>query len=90
MTSDVGSSHLLEFAFWALWVTAVLRNILSKDPMKDAQTLCVCCVFLCFMYVLCVFIPSDDKKGARVCVLSVCVYYCRTYDKAVCGGGGGQ
>jgi hypothetical protein len=21
---------------------------------------------------------------------SVCVYYCRTYDKAVCGGGGGQ
>jgi hypothetical protein len=20
----------------------------------------------------------------------VCVYYCRTYDKAVCGGGGGQ
>ena len=32
MTSDVGSSHLLEFAFWALWVTAVLRNILSKDP----------------------------------------------------------
>jgi hypothetical protein len=32
MTSDVGSSQLLEFAFWALWVTAVLRNILSKDP----------------------------------------------------------
>jgi hypothetical protein len=32
MTSDVGSSHLLEFAFWALWVTAVLRNIPSKDP----------------------------------------------------------
>jgi hypothetical protein len=32
MTSDVGSSHLLEFDFWALWVTAVLRNILSKDP----------------------------------------------------------
>ena len=32
MTSDVGSSHLLEFAFWALWVTAVLRNTLSKDP----------------------------------------------------------
>ena len=21
--------------------------------------------------------------------LDVCVYYCRTYDKAVCGGGGG-
>jgi hypothetical protein len=32
MTSDVGSSHLLEFTFWALWVTAVLQNILSKDP----------------------------------------------------------
>jgi hypothetical protein len=24
--------NLLEFAFWALWVTVVLRNILSKDP----------------------------------------------------------
>ena len=34
MTSDVGSSHLLEFTFWALWVTVarVLRNTLSKDP----------------------------------------------------------
>jgi len=32
MTSDVGSSHFLEFAFWALWVTVVLRNTLSKDP----------------------------------------------------------
>jgi len=21
---------------------------------------------------------------------NMCVYYCRTYDKAVCGGGGGQ
>jgi hypothetical protein len=32
MTSDVVISHLLEFVFWALLVTAVLRNILSKDP----------------------------------------------------------
>ncbi len=37
MTSDVGSSHLLEFAFWALWVTAVLRNTLSKDPKINWQ-----------------------------------------------------
>jgi len=27
------------------------------------------------------------KVSLRVCV---CVYYCRTYDKAVCGGEGGQ
>ena len=24
------------------------------------------------------------------CIWSVCVYYCRTYDKVVCGGGKGQ
>jgi hypothetical protein len=35
MTSDVSSSHLLEFAFWALWVTAVLRNLFSKDPKVE-------------------------------------------------------
>ena len=30
---------------------------------------------------------QDFAQGCNVCV---CVYYCRTYDKAVCGGGGGQ
>jgi hypothetical protein len=29
---------------------------------------------------------SEDSFPAT----GVCVYYCRTYDKAVCGGGGGQ
>jgi len=29
--------HLLEFAFWTLWVTAVLRNILSKDPTLQSH-----------------------------------------------------
>ncbi len=28
-----------------------------------------------------------EDMSVRVCV---CVYYCRTYYKAVCGGGGGQ
>jgi hypothetical protein len=37
MTSNVGNSHLLEFAFWALWVAAVLRNTLSKDPKTRGQ-----------------------------------------------------
>jgi hypothetical protein len=28
--------------------------------------------------------------SSDVVSVTVCVYYCRTYDKAVCGGGGGQ
>jgi hypothetical protein len=31
MTPDVGSSHLLEIALWALWVTAVLRNTKQQN-----------------------------------------------------------
>ncbi len=36
---------------------------------------------------------DDNRTRCCVCVYygaHVCVYYCRTYDKAVCGGGGGQ
>ena len=32
-------------------------------------------------------ISRSTSRGVCVCV---CVYYCRTYYKAVCGGGGGQ
>jgi len=33
---------------------------------------------------------SDPGPGLTHRGSLVCVYYCRTYDKAVCGGGGGQ
>ena len=31
-----------------------------------------------------------DVSLLRIFFWCVCVYYCRTYYKAVCGGGGGQ
>jgi hypothetical protein len=37
------------------------------------------CVDILYSVIYSSFLPS-----------CVCVYYCRTYDKAVCGGGGGQ
>jgi hypothetical protein len=83
MTSDEGSSHLLEFAFWALWVTAVLRNILSKDPRtrkrgirKKQRTggLSTCQVDRPPDKMSCM-LPRQDIEARKID--SICVVVCR-------------
>ena len=83
MTSNVGSTHLLEFAFWALWVTAVLRNILSKDPRtrkrgirKKQRTggLSTCQVDRPPDKMSCM-LPRQDIEARKID--SICVVVCR-------------
>ena len=47
------------------------------------------------VFIVCVFITLEKQDLVQSCLRGeggdmVCVYYCRTYYKAVCGGGGGQ
>jgi|LauGreDrversion2_3_1035106.scaffolds.fasta_scaffold669837_1 hypothetical protein len=51
---------------------------LSSDAGYAADLPLALCLCLCF-------IGSPQSTSG----LGVCVSYCRTYDKAVCGGGGG-
>jgi len=60
------------------------------------EIVCVCVFYYCRTVCVCVCSIVQSCSESRVSVDSerilvcVCVYYCRTYDKAVCGGGGGQ
>ncbi len=64
----------------------------SRTSERGGEGDCVCLLLQdlvqsCLRGVSCVITAKPITK-LFVCV--VCVYYCRTYYKAVCGGGGGQ
>jgi hypothetical protein len=73
-----------------------IRKLLSSQPDDMKRWLTTPRLFSLLQYLVQAQTPiGGSDPNIRGCIgvntlQCVCVYYCRTYYKAVCGGGGGQ
>ena len=76
VTSSSSSPHVGSDDDVLLFIGTRFSNLYTAEVSSGYTSTCVCLLLQDLLYS---------------CVLGkVCVYYCRTYYKAVCGGGGGQ
>ena len=89
-----GSLYLLvEFARYENFLVEFARYENLLVEFARHENLLVDSIILASTIAACGPRQSRTASGEQECApgeASVCVYYCRTYDKAVCGGGGGQ
>jgi hypothetical protein len=61
----------------------------SEQNMHYVAAVLVMASFWCIHFIISICLKDKYYRNWTFKVWN-CVYYCRTYDKAVCGGGGGQ